>query len=119
MADGFSMIILYLGVALAFTAALLILPLLLAPRRPTAAKNQPFECGQAPIGEGRTRFMMQYYPYLIAYTVFDVISMFLFAWAVSIGVLGVESSLPAVIFLVTLIPVLGYAIYLAGRRELW
>ena len=68
-------------VGVAFTLPVVIIPILFGPKRPNPIKNAPFECGQVPQGAGKMHFMMQYYAYLLMFIVFDVLSMFLYAWA--------------------------------------
>lgn len=94
---------------------------LLAPRRPNPIKNAPFECGQVPVGAGKMHFMMQYYAYLLMFIVFDVLSMFLYAWAAAYKpmTLGLSSDWIVTIFMGMLFVPMGFAVYLAGKRELW
>jgi NADH-quinone oxidoreductase subunit A len=97
----------------------LIVPKLLAPSKRHPLKEEPFECGQVPLGEGRIDFMMQYYAYILMFVAVDVISMFIFAWGVSYFQLGFQSALIITSFLAIIFVPLGYALYLAGRKELW
>ncbi|MDV3292867.1 MAG: NADH-quinone oxidoreductase subunit A [Nitrososphaerales archaeon] len=108
-------------VGVAFTVPTVVLPKLLAPRRPNPIKNAPFECGQVPVGAGKMHFMMQYYSYLLMFIVFDVMAMFLYAWAASYQplALGVSSDWVLTLFIGMLIVPMGFALNLAGRRELW
>lgn len=114
-------------VGVGFTLPVVVLPRILAPRRPNPIKNAPFECGQAPVGAGKVHFMMQYYAYLLMFLVFDVLAMFLYAWAaayqpnLAIGWagLGVSSDVVLTLFMGALFVPMGYALVLAGRRELW
>jgi len=94
---------------------------LLAPRKPNPIKNAPFECGQVPVGAGKMHFMMQYYAYLLMFIVFDVLSMFLYAWAAAYKpmTLGLSSDWIVTIFMGMLFVPMGFAVYLAGKRELW
>lgn len=108
-------------VGVGFTILVVIAPRLLAPRRPNPIKNAPFECGQVPVGAGKAHFMMQYYAYLLMFIVFDVLAMFLYAWAAAyqpLG-LGLASDLTLAVFMGMLFVPMGYALFLAGRRELW
>jgi NADH-quinone oxidoreductase subunit A len=98
---------------------MLIIPWLLGPKKPSKVKSSTFEAGQASTGEIRMNFMMQYYAYLLAFVVFDVISMFLFSWAISILNLGIGAIITMVLFLAILSIPLGYALVLAGRRSIW
>ena len=108
-------------VGVMFAAIVVIIPLLLAPRRPNPIKNAPFECGQAPVGAGKMHFMMQYYAYLLMFIVFDVMGMFLYAWAAAYRplALGVPSDWILTLFIGVLLVPMAFALHLAGRRELW
>jgi len=108
-------------VGVAFTLPVVIVPKLLAPKKPNPIKNLPFETGQVPVGAGKMHFMMQYYAYLLMFIVFDVMAMFLYAWAASyrpLG-LGLSSDWVLTLFMGMLFVPMGFTLYLAGRRELW
>jgi len=108
-------------VGIAFIVLIMVASRLLAPRRPNPIKNAPFECGQVPIGAGKMHFMMQYYAYLLTFIVFDVLSMFLYAWVAAYKpmALGLSSDWMVTLFMGMLFVPMGFAIYLAGKRELW
>jgi NADH-quinone oxidoreductase subunit A len=108
-------------VGVAFTLPVVIIPKLFAPKKPNPVKGLPFETGQVPVGAGKMHYMMQYYSYLLMFLVFDVMAMFLYAWAAAyepLG-LGLSSSWVLTIFMAVLFIPMGFALYLAGRRELW
>jgi NADH-quinone oxidoreductase subunit A len=108
-------------VGMLFTTPVVILPRLFGPRRPNPIKNAPFECGQVPQGAGKMHFMMQYYAYLLMFIVFDVLAMFLYAWAAAyqpLG-LGLYSDWMVTLFMALLFLPMGFALVLAGKRELW
>lgn len=107
-----------------FTATIvlvIVISLVISPKdpRPTPEKRQPFESGQISSGPGRTRFIIQYYPYILMFVVYDVIAMFLFAWALNLRALGAAGTVPVFIFMLVALPPLAYALHLAGRRENW
>jgi NADH-quinone oxidoreductase subunit A len=108
-------------VGIVFIVLVVVASRLLAPRRPNPIKNAPFECGQVPVGAGKMHFMMQYYAYFLMFIVFDVLSMFLYAWAVAYRpmALGVSSDWMMTLFMGMLFVPMGFALYLAGKRELW
>ena len=109
-------------VGIVFIVLIVVASRLLAPRRPNPIKNAPFECGQVPVGAGKMHFMMQYYAYLLMFIVFDVLSMFLYAWAYAYGgprALGLSSDWVVTLFMGILFVPMGFAVYLAGKRELW
>ena len=66
-------------------------------------------------------FMMQDYAYLLMFVVFDVMAMFLYAWASAYQPLdlGVLSSWMMTIFIGALLCRMGFTVYMAGRREVW
>ena len=108
-------------VGVSFTLPVVILPKLLAPKKPNPIKNLAFETGQVPVGARKMHFMMQYYAYLLMFIVFDVMAMFLYAWAASyqpLG-LGLSSDWVLTLFMGMLFVPMGFALYLAGKRELW
>ena len=108
-------------VGVVFTVPTVVLPKIFGPKRPNPIKNAPFECGQVPQGAGKMHYMMQYYAYLLMFIVFDVLSMFLYAWAAAYkpAILGLSSDWMITLFMGMLFIPMGYALVLAGRRELW
>ena len=122
VAEGIPELVYYLGFVLVNTIALVIvLILLVSPRdrNPTPEKRAAFESGQIAVGRGRTRFIIQYYPYLLMFVVYDVVSMFLFAWALNLRLLGAAGTVPVLIFISVLLVPLGYSLHLANRSENW
>jgi NADH-quinone oxidoreductase subunit A len=108
-------------VGMVFTLPVVVLPRLFGPRRPNPIKNAPFECGQVPQGAGKMHFMMQYYAYLLMFIVFDVLGMFLYAWASAYQpmALGLSSDWTVTLFMGMLFVPMAFALVLAGKRELW
>src|SRR5579863_9072651 len=121
LTGDFGLVFLMGLVGAAFTLPVVIAPKLFAPRRPNPIKNAPFECGQVPVGAGKMHFMMQYYAYLLMFIVFDVLSMFLFAWAVAYQplALGQLSSWMMLVFVGALLVPMGLTVHMAGKREIW
>jgi NADH-quinone oxidoreductase subunit A len=65
----------------AFNAALLIgLSHLLAPRRPTAVKDSPYESGMPPLGSAHERVAVKFYLVAMLFIVFDLETVFLIPW---------------------------------------
>jgi NADH-quinone oxidoreductase subunit A len=65
-----------------FAGLLLAAAILLGPKRDSAEKLSPFECGMEPIGSPRARFSVKFYHVAILFLVFDVESAFMYPWAV-------------------------------------
>jgi NADH-quinone oxidoreductase subunit A len=69
--------------ALGFSGLLLAAAMFLGPKRVSAEKLSPFECGMDPIGSPRARFSVKFYQVAILFLVFDVEIAFMYPWAVT------------------------------------
>src|SRR6476661_11281485 len=56
---------------------------LLAPRRPSAAKEAPYECGIVPSREPPERFPVSFYIVAMLFVMFDIEIIFVYPYAVS------------------------------------
>ena len=64
-----------------FNAVLLIgLSHLLAPRKPTALKDSPYESGMPPLGNAHERFSVKFYLVAMLFIIFDIETVFLIPW---------------------------------------
>ncbi len=61
---------------------------LFGPKKPNAAKSQPFECGVDPIALPAGQLPIHFYVVAMLFVVFDVELVFLFPWAVLVRELG-------------------------------
>lgn len=61
---------------------------ILGPRRPSAVKQQAFECGNPPSGTAWGRFPVKFYMTAISFIVFDVEVVFFYPWALTFRELG-------------------------------
>ena len=119
MLDPFAAVLLFGGIGAGMGIGMLTVPIILAPKKPTPVKLETFECGQLPAGESRVRFVMRYYPYLLMFAIFDVMSFFLFAWGVSYREYPGAASIPVLIFIGVLYIALVRGLSLARRRDIW
>src|SRR6202043_3897030 len=55
---------------------------LLGPRKPTAAKLAPYECGIVPTRQPAQRFPVRFYLVAMIFIIFDIEIIFLYPWAV-------------------------------------
>ena len=69
-------------VGFAAMAALFTVSYLLAPRRPSAIKDTPYECGIPAAPFMWSQIQIRYYVFAILFLIFDVEAVFLFPWAV-------------------------------------
>jgi NADH-quinone oxidoreductase subunit A len=73
---------------------------LLAPRRPTAPKLSPYECGIVPDREPVERFPVRFYIVAMIFIVFDIEIIFLYPWAVIFRQLGAFGLIEMLVFAV-------------------
>jgi NADH:ubiquinone oxidoreductase subunit 3 (subunit A) len=104
---------LYIGVFLmlapVFPALALLIPRLIAPRKPNRIKQQTYECGIETVGETWVQFKSQYYIFALVFLVFDVEIVFLYPWAVAFNILPLFAVLEGVLFILILVGGLLYA----------
>ena len=70
------------GLAGFVVTMIMVLTSVLGPKKKTATKLEPFECGSESIGSTRTRFSVKFYLVAITFIVFDVEAVFVIPWAV-------------------------------------
>jgi NADH:ubiquinone oxidoreductase subunit 3 (subunit A) len=93
----------------AFVAVTLGLSRLLQHRVPERVKSEIYECGVEPIGPPWVQLKIGYYVYALLFVLFDVETVFLYPWAVTVGVLPVYVLAEMVVFIVILALGLVYA----------
>ena len=91
--------LLFLIVATGIGVALLIVGTVLGPKRPTAEKLSPYECGFEPFEDARMQFDVRYYLIAILFIVFDLEIAFIFPWALVFRDLGVFGLIEMGVFL--------------------
>ena len=69
-------------VAAGFGVSQLLVTQLIGPRKRTATKLMPYECGVDPIGDARDRFSVRFYIVAMLFLIFDVETIFLLPWAI-------------------------------------
>ena len=84
----YASILLLAVLATAVALVMLFANTLFGPKRPSAIKSQPFECGVDPIALPAGRLPIHFYVVAMLFVVFDVELVFLFPWAVLVGQLG-------------------------------
>jgi NADH-quinone oxidoreductase subunit A len=90
-------------------AAALLIPRILAPRKPNPLKSQTYECGIETVGNTWVQFRVQYYIFALVFLIFDVETVFLFPWAAAFDQLVLFGVLEGVLFILILVAGLVYA----------
>jgi NADH-quinone oxidoreductase subunit A len=103
MPEGYLPILVMLIVAGGFAVIALGVPALLGPRRKNPAKDEVYESGMLPFGDARRRFPVQFYVVAVLFILFDVETILLYPWAVSVHKLGVFGLVEMAVFLAILL----------------
>ncbi|MBC7989206.1 MAG: NADH-quinone oxidoreductase subunit A [Luteimonas sp.] len=82
--------LLFLIVATGIGIALLVIGNLLGPKRPSAEKLSPYECGFAAFEDARMQFDVRYYLIAIQFIIFDLEIIFIVPWTLVFHDLGVR-----------------------------
>lgn len=93
---------LYSALVLALACAMLGVSHVLGQRHRDPDTDKPYESGAAPTGGAQLRFSVGFYVVAVAFVVFDLEVVFLFAWAVAAAELGWAGYVEAMIFIGTL-----------------
>lgn len=92
-------ILMVFAFAAAVGAALISLPRLLAPRRVSAVKAQPFECGKDPVAIAEGRFAIKFSTVAILFILIDIELIFVWPWATLYRQLGWFGFIEMMVFL--------------------
>ena len=92
-------ILIFLGIAIALAAAMVIAAYVVGTQRPDSEKVSAYECGFEAFDDARSRFDVRFYLVAILFIIFDLEVAFLFPWAVALGDIGLIGFWSMVIFL--------------------
>ncbi len=111
MLADFGFVGLFIIVAIAFSALLIILPVVfrylkVVPYNPNPIKNATFECGMETIGKTWVQFNFRYYFFALIFLALDILAVFLYPWAVELRELGTTGFLGVLVFIAVI--VVGY-----------
>jgi NADH-quinone oxidoreductase subunit A len=91
-------VVVLLILAVLFGAISIVASHMLAPRRPSAAKEAPYECGIVPSREPPERFPVSFYVVAMLFIMFDIEIIFLYPFAIARSELGTYGFVAIVIF---------------------
>jgi NADH-quinone oxidoreductase subunit A len=70
-------------VAIGFAASQILVTQLIGPRKRTATKLMPYECGKDPVGSARDRYSIKFYSVAVIFLLFDIEVLFMVPFAVA------------------------------------
>ena len=92
----------YFGMVILLVSTMLVMSWLLGQRRREAATNDPFESGIVSVGNSQVRISVEFYLVAIFFVIFDLETVFIFAWAIAFFELGWQGYLSMLVFIAIL-----------------
>jgi len=121
MLEEYGYIGILLIVAILFAISMPVIPLILSflkiiPKNSNEAKNSTYECGMQTIGKTWVQFNFRYYFFAVLFVALDVLTVFLYPWAVNLKEVGPFGFIVVVAFFVIILVGYVYA-WLKGALE--
>jgi NADH-quinone oxidoreductase subunit A len=85
-------------VAVGFATSQLLVTQLIGPRKRTATKLMPYECGKDPVGGARDRFSIKFYTVAVIFLLFDIEVLFIIPFAVAFKSLLLQEQISGIAF---------------------
>ena len=85
-------------VAFGFSASQILVTQLIGPRKRTAVKLMPYECGKDPVGSARDRFSIKFYTVAVIFLLFDIEVLFMIPFAVAFKSLMADEKISGIAF---------------------
>jgi NADH-quinone oxidoreductase subunit A len=108
MTSNLWQLIIYFTAIIAITVTLLSCAYLFGQKHQAKTVDEPFESGIVSAGDAQLRFSVQFYLIAIFFVIFDMESVFLFAWSIAFQETGESGFFAACIFTIILIAALFY-----------
>lgn len=99
--------------AVAIIVSMVLGRLRIRPANPNKIKLDTYECGVETEGPSNVQFHVGYYVFALLFVIFDIETLFLYPWAVSLRSVGVFALLEAILFMV----ILGLGLAYAWRKQ--
>jgi len=100
MLENYIPVLIFICLGLFVGVAMIVLGgFVLAPSKPNAEKNSPYECGFSAFEDARLKFDVRFYLVAILFIIFDLEIAFLFPWAIVLEDIGLFGILAMGLFL--------------------
>ncbi len=93
-----------------FALAMVLAGFVCQYKKKSMVKNSTYECGVSPIDDARIEFDVRYFNYAVLFLIFDIETIFLYPFAVSLDYMGIFAVIEAFVFVVLLLLGLFFAI---------
>ena len=108
-------------VAAGFGISQLLVTQLIGPRKRTATKLMPYECGKDPVGGARDKFSVKFYTVAVIFLLFDIEVLFIIPFAVAFkSLIAAEASSGVYYGTIALIEIMVFiATFIVGYIYVW
>jgi len=105
--EQFGYVGILLIIAILFTVTIPVLPILLRyikliPHKKNSEKTVSYECGMSTVGKTWVQYNFRYYFFAVLFVILDMLTIFLYPWAVNMKDLGIGGLVAVGIFLIIL-----------------
>ena len=104
----------FLLISTIFAILMIIAGFICQYKKDSPIKNTTYECGLIPDGDAKIKFDIKYFNYAILFLIFDIETIFLYPFAVSMNSLGLFAIIEAFIF----ISILLLGLFLAINKKI-
>jgi NADH-quinone oxidoreductase subunit A len=98
----------YFAAVIVIVTGMMVLSYVLGQKHKDRATGEPYESGIASTGTAQVRFDVRYYLIAMFFVIFDLETIFIFAWSVSVRELGWPGYIEILVFIGVLVAVLVY-----------
>lgn len=85
-------------VAMGFAASQILVTQLIGPRKRTATKLMPYECGKDPVGSAHDKYSIKFYSVAVIFLLFDIEILFIVPFAVAFKSLLAQEQTSGILF---------------------
>jgi len=108
--QGWLSILIMIALGAGFALTSVLLSGVLGPKKPSAEKSAPYECGMPAVGDARERQSVKFYLVAMIFLLFDIEVAFLYPWAMALRDLRWAGYVQVILFM---------ALLLAGYVYVW
>ncbi len=101
-------LLVYIAAVVLMVGGMIVLSYVLGQRHRERATNVPYESGMEPSGSARLKFGAEFYLIAMFFVIFDLESIFIFAWAIGVRELGWAGYASVAVFVGLLVAALVY-----------
>ena len=104
----------FIVISAILAAAMIVCGFLCQYKKKSVAKETTYECGVIPFDDARIRFDVKYFNYAILFLIFDIETIFLYPFAVTLDLLGLFAIIEAFVF----VSILLFGLFFVIKKKL-